>query len=330
MTVCLAIVLSLAAQTVGAPDLAEARRLIDVGEARAAVAKLRALPEPAEPAAQARHAHLLGVAYFHADDPAHAIDTLAAVVDRLPPQSLEHREAQQILGLAAFALGRYAEAIPRLESTRVWAPGNLELAYALGQAYIHTRRPDEARRVIGPAYGVAADSAAAHLLTAQAMVRLEMSEHAVAELEQALAKDPRIPHANYLLGQIALFRGRVPDAIALTQRELSTNPGHSMAWSQLGDAYARESKWDEAIAALQKSIWLNPYYSAPYVLLGRAYLKKAHPARAEAMLRRAVQYDPNNRAAHYLLAQLLQQTGRTEEAAREFEIAEKLTGPRGL
>jgi tetratricopeptide (TPR) repeat protein len=101
-----------------------------------------------------------------------------------------------------------------------------------------------------------------------------------------------------------------------------------MAWSQLGDAHSRQSKWDDAIAALQKSVWLNPYYSAPYILLGRAYMKKDQPGRAEPMLRRAIQYDPNNRSAHYLLAQLLQQTGRVDEAKREFEIAERLTGPR--
>jgi Tfp pilus assembly protein PilF len=46
------------------------------------------------------------------------------------------------------------------------------------------------------------------------------------------------------------------------------------------------------------------------------------------MLRRAIQYDPNNRSAHYLLAQVLQQMGRTEEAKREFDIAERLTGSR--
>jgi len=144
-----------------------------------------------------------------------------------------------------------------------------------------------------------------------------------------LEKDPRMPNANYLLGQMALFRGRLAEAVALTERELASNPGHSMAWSQLGDAYVRQSKWDEAIAALQKSVWLNPYYSAPYILLGRAYVKKEQPARAEAMLRRAIQYDPNNRSAHYLLAQVLQQTGRADEAKREFDIAERLTGPRG-
>ena len=42
------------------------------------------------------------------------------------------------------------------------------------------------------------------------------------------------------------------------------------------------------------------------------------------MLRRAIEYDPNNMQAHYLLGQLLQQTGRSEEAKREFEIAERL------
>jgi tetratricopeptide (TPR) repeat protein len=267
--------------------------------------------------------------HYHADQPVKAIEILKPIVERLPAESTERREAEQILGLAAFATGRYAEAIPHLEATRKWASESFELSYALGQAYIQTQRPDEARRVIAHSYGVAENSAAGHLIAAQVMVRLEMEEQATQELKRALDKDPRMPNANYLLGQMALFRGRFPEAIALTEKELASNPGHSMAWSQLGDAYVRQSKWDEAIAALQKSIWLNPYYSAPYILLGRAYVKKEQPARAEAMLRRAIQYDPNNRSAHYLLAQVLQQTGRADEAKREFEIAEKLTGPRG-
>jgi Flp pilus assembly protein TadD len=42
------------------------------------------------------------------------------------------------------------------------------------------------------------------------------------------------------------------------------------------------------------------------------------------MLRRTIQFDPNNKSAHYLLGQVLQDTGRTEEARRQFEIAERL------
>jgi len=328
MTTAFAAALVLAMQD-PSPAMAEARRLINAGDAKAAVAQLRALSPDQDAATQARITYLLGVAYYHADDPAKAIEMLSSVVDRLPADSLERREADQILGLAAFVAGRFADAVPRLEATRRWAPDNLELAHALGQAYIQTRQPDAARQVIARMYGVAPESASAHLVTAQMMVRLEMEDQATAELDKALAKDPRMPNANFLLGQMALFRGRLPEAITLTERELASNPGHSMAWSQLGDAYVRQSKWDDAIAALQKSVWLNPYYSAPYILLSRAYMKKAQPSVAEAMLRRAIQYDPNNRSAHYLLGQLLQQTGRPDEAKREFEIAEKLTGPRG-
>ena len=125
---------------------------------------------------------------------------------------------------------------------------------------------------------------------------------------------------------MALFRGRLDEAIALTERELA-HQSRPTRWrfSQLGDAHVRASRsGTKRIAALQKSIWLNPFYSGPYILLGSAYMKKGQPATAEGMLRRAIQYDPNNRSAHYLLGQLLQQMGRLEEAKREFEIAERL------
>jgi Tfp pilus assembly protein PilF len=99
-----------------------------------------------------------------------------------------------------------------------------------------------------------------------------------------------------------------------------------MAYFRLGDAYTRQLKWDEAIVELQKSLWINPYYSGPYLLLGKAYQKKRQFSTAEGMLKRAIQYDPNNKSAHYLLAQVYQQTGRPEDARREFAIAEKLQG----
>src|SRR5438270_14005017 len=99
-----------------------------------------------------------------------------------------------------------------------------------------------------------------------------------------------------------------------------------MAFYRIGDIYSRQQKWDESITALQQSLWINPYYSGPYILLGKAYSKTGQPEAAEDMLRRAVLFDPNNKSAHYLLAQVLQQTGRADEATREFAIAERLQG----
>ena len=312
----------------GETTLSAARRLINDGQPRKAIEQLEPLKAGADAALQIQIDLLLGVAYYHADDPARAVELLAPVVDRLAADSVSRREAEQVLGLSAVVIGKFADAIPRLEATRKWAPDNQELAYALAQAYVQTQRPEAARATVASIYGVPADSAAAHLLAAQLMIRLEIEPQAEVELTKAVEKDARLPGANLLLGQIALFRGRLPEAVSLTQREIAINPGNGMAFSQLGDAYVRQSKWEDAIAALQKSIWLNPYYSAPYILLARAYAKQAQPAAAEGMLRRAIQLDPNNRTAHYQLAQLLQQAGREEEAKREFETAERLKSPR--
>lgn len=328
MTALAVLVAMLWTPQAAATALVEARRLINAGQPARAIEQLKAIAGDQDPAVQLQASLLLGVAHYHADNPAHAVEVLSTIVDQLPRDSIERREAEQVLGLAAVVVGRFAEAVPRLEATRKWAPENMQLGYALAQAYLQTRQVDSARAVLADLFKIAPQSAAAHLVAAQMMIRFEMDTLAEPELTRALEKDPRLPSANLLLGQIALFRGRIPEAIAFTTRELAIAPANAMAFSQLGDAYVRQAQWDDAIATLQKSIWLNPYFSAPYILMGRAYLKKEQPAVAEGMLRRAIGFDPNNRAAHYLLAQLLQQAGREEEARREFEIAEKLRSPR--
>jgi tetratricopeptide (TPR) repeat protein len=305
--------------------LKQARLLIDEGRPQAAIEALTALGEPRRPEVSL----LLGVAYYHADDHLHAIEQLTPVVDKLPEGSIERREAVQVLGLSSFVMGRFAQALPLLEATRVWAPDNAELGYVLGQAYVQTLQPDRARDTFARTFNVAADSAAAHLLAAQMMIRLEFESQAEGELKRAIEKDPKVPRAHALLGQLALFRGRLDEAVLMTEREIALNPADGMAFSQLGDARLRQLRWEEGIDALQKSIWLNPFYSAPYILLGKAYMKKGQPATAEGMLTRAVQYDPNNRSAHYLLGQLYQQMGRQADAKKHFAIAERLQGQPG-
>ena len=318
---CVALV-TLAAQSAPASTtLAEARKLIDAGKPAEAIARLRQ-----GDAGDPRVAQLLGVAYYHAGDAARAIETLSAVLPRLAAPSTERTEAVQVLGLSHYLAGHIAESIPFLEEVRATAPDDMKLAYALAMAYAQTRQPGKARASIARTFKVADDSASAYLLTGQLMNRLELEDLAVASLKEALARDPRLPEAHFLLGQIAVFRSRLDEGLALLRAELAINPAHGMALYWIGEVHSRQSKWPEAIAALQQSIWINPYFSAPYILLGKAYSKTAQPATAEEMFRRAIQYDPNNKTAHYLLGQLLQQAGRIEEAQKELAIAARLQG----
>src|SRR6185295_4372302 len=120
--------------------------------------------------------------------------------------------------------------------------------------YLQTGKLDAARGALAVSFGVPPGGAAANLVTAQMLIRLNLDDAAEAELKRALEKDAKLPQARFLLGQMALFRGRLPEASELTRGELAINPGNAMAWYQLGDVLVRESKWPEAIAMLQRSL----------------------------------------------------------------------------
>jgi tetratricopeptide (TPR) repeat protein len=266
---------------------------------------------------------LLGVAYYHDGQPAQAIAQLEGLAAKFPESSPERREAVQVLGLSRYLAGQVAEAIPLLEQTRGWAEGNAELTYTLGMAYVQTRRWRGAC-ALGRRFRPDAESAAGRLVTAQMMIRAQLDELAEAELKAALETDPRLPRANLLLAQTAIFRGRLEEGLGRLQRGDRDQPRRGDGVLPDGGRLLPPAQWDEAIAALQRSIWLNPFFSGPYVLLGKAYAKRGDAPAAEGMLRQAIQYDPNNKTAHYLLGQLLQQAGRGEEAKRELETAERL------
>src|SRR4051812_48307149 len=107
MTAAVVLLALLAAQQPDAP-LAEARRLINAGEPARAIERLKTITTDQDPALQLQVALLLGVAHYQSDDPAKAVEVLTPIVDRLPRDSIERREAEQVLGLAAVVVGRYA------------------------------------------------------------------------------------------------------------------------------------------------------------------------------------------------------------------------------
>ena len=316
--------LSIFAQTALKPNLQdalinEARLLLSQNQSQAVIQKLSGVNSP-------NALYLLGVAHYRLSEHVKAIEALTPAVSALPKDSAERKEAIQLLGMSHYILGHLREAVPFLEQALAWSPSSIELAYALGMSAIQAQQEAKGRAAFAKMFRVAEDSPAAHFYAAQMMIRVELNEQAEAELKQALSKNPNLPQANFLLGVIAIQKSNFNESVVFMQKEIALNPGNAMAFYRLGDAFTRQLKWDEAIPVLQKSVWLNPYFSGPYILLGKSYLKKRELASAEGMLRRAIQVDPNNKSAHYMLAQSYQQSGRTDEAKREFAIAEKLQG----
>ncbi len=305
-----------------AEALAEAQALLAAGKADAAIEALRGLAK--SPADASPVTHLLGLAYYQKADYQRAVDYLSSSVKQSPAGSPQHRQAAQLLGMSHYFLGHSKEAVTYLEMVKGWLPDNVENAYVLGVCYLQSQDAVNARRNFARIFAVPPESASAYLINAQMMIRQRLEESAEKELARALELDPKLPQANYLLGELAVYHANLDQGIALLKKEIALNPGFAMSYYMLGEAYSRQLKWDDAITPLQQSIWLNPFFSGPYVVLGKVYLKKGDLGNAESLLRRALAMDPNNYSGHHLLAQVLQQANRMAEAKKEFEVAESL------
>jgi tetratricopeptide (TPR) repeat protein len=268
--------------------------------------------------------YLRGLISYRLHDYVSAAKALQEAVAAIPGNSPKYRETVRMIGQSEYLSGHIAAAIPWLEKAQASGARSNELFYMLGNSYLQARQIEKGRAALARTFGVPADSGAARLYTAEMLIRLEFEDDAQRELEAAVAGEPKLPGAHYMLGELAIYRAQTSRAIDELSREITLNPDFAMAYYRLGDAYTRQEDWDHAVPPLERAVWLNPTYSGPYILLGKAYFKKSDLPNAEHMLRRALQMDPRNASAHYLLGRTLIQAGRTEEGRKLLRRWEEL------
>ena len=114
---------------------------------------------------------------------------------------------------------------------------------------------------------------------------------------------PDLPLAHQLLGEVALARAQLPEAIMELNRERELNPLNGSVYDRLGDAYVRSGDDEKAREALSRAVLLEPNATGPYILLGKVMLNQQNYLLAELYLERAVSMDPGNYMAHTLLGQ---------------------------
>ena len=267
-------------------------------------------------------AHELGLAYYKKADYQRAIASLSDAIK----ENANDSEATQLLGLSYYLSGKPQQAIPLLEKVQTWYPNaNVDGSYILGICYIQSKNYDEARKAFGKMFDVAPDSAASYLFTARMLLRQEYDPIAEEYAQKAATLDPKLPMVHFLLGELHLYKSRVPEAINDFKQELVLNPSYAPAYYKLADAYSRVQKFDDAERLLQRSIWLDSTSTGPYILMGKVLQKKGEGALALRALQRAATMDPNNPITHHLLGQTYRDLGDEAKAETELKLAEELT-----
>jgi tetratricopeptide (TPR) repeat protein len=300
-------------------EIDEARHLSEQGRYDDAINQLNALAAR-EPSLKGLNREL-GAAYYKKGDYLEAVTALKKALAEKPNDD----EATQLLGLSYYLAGRPSEAIPLLEKVQGWYPrANVDAAYILGVCYIQSKDYDKARAAFARMFNVPVDSASAYLFTARMLLRQEFEPIAEEYAQKALAIDPKLPLAHFLLGELYLFKSRIPEAITQFQKELEINPAYPPAYYKLADADSRVEKFDDAERLLQRSIWLDATSTGPFILMGKVLAKKGETELAVRALEHALAMDPNNAIPHYLLGQAYRELGRTEDADRELKESERL------
>jgi tetratricopeptide (TPR) repeat protein len=302
-----------------ADELAEARQDLDHGRSAEAIAILEKLNQ-ANPRLKGV-AHDLGLACYRASKLVEARQAFAQAVQDDPSD----KESVQMLGLTLYRMGQPSAAIPYLERIREWMPNSeADANYVLGLCYLNAQRYDDARKSFAVQYGVQPESGAAYLLLGTMLMNANLPELAANAARRALQLSPSLPLAHFMLGEVALFKSSVEDALTEFEAERTLNPDYAPVYDRLGDAYLRSEKYRDAQQALMKAVSLDTSRTGPFILMGKVLLRRNNPESALLYLKHAEKMDPNNYITHTLLGQAYRSLGDEAEAKRELDTAAKI------
>jgi choline-sulfatase len=138
--------------------------------------------------------------------------------------------------------------------------------------------------------------------------------------------DPKDRLQSYLrYGRAIRFAntGHLPEAIQEFQGVLGENDRNTSARFYLAVCYYRSRRLDDAVKALNATLAISPDYPPAEELLGTISLVKEDFVRARQQFAHLATIDPANFGAHFNLGILAVREGRTEEALRELQAAER-------
>src|SRR6266550_2720236 len=208
-----------------------------------------------------------------------------------------NKQARTLLGLSYYGTKRFAEASKHLELAANSDPANTELRQVLAQSCLWAKKYscalDQFRQILEQS----PDSAAAHVLTGEALDGLGRTPEAIVEFQAAAKAAPAEANVNFGLGYLY--------------------------WKLLQYDDAKPA-FERAVTLLKRAVQLKDDLRIAYADLGAIYREQKHYKDALASLQRAVKLDPAQPDTHFQLGRLYQAMGNTTAAQQEFSRVREL------
>ena len=213
-------------------------------------------------------------------------ETLArAMIMRFP----RHDLGWKALGTSLKLQGRHAESLTALLAAEKMAPGDADLAYNLGNAYLDNGRLDDAvssfRRTVALIPGfLPAHFGLGHVLHMQARF-----DDAIVSYRAVLEIDPNVAEAHNNLGVTLMEQRRAAEAEPCFREALRCRHQFAEAHANLGNALREQGHLEQACVAWEQAISLKPDYVEPHYFLSTVKTYRAgdpHLAMLEPVLER--------------------------------------------
>jgi tetratricopeptide (TPR) repeat protein len=163
--------------------------------------------------------------------------------------------------------------------------------------------------------------AGAMLQQAFALYQTGDAEAAIPLCESLLRKLPQDPRPPFLLGTIAVERGRYADAERWLDRSIGLAPQWAEAHSNRGAALMGLGRIEPALQAYDTAARLKPGFVDALIGRGMAAHRLGRPRDALQALSEAYQSDPGSAPAFFYTGLVLQELGMHVEACRAYDRA---------
>jgi tetratricopeptide (TPR) repeat protein len=216
-------------------------------------------------------------------------------------------------GHALYQCGRFAEAEQVLLHL-LNLQDDFDALHLVGVIAARTRRAQRAVSFISRAIEKNGKIAAAHRHLANALIDLDRSEDALANLDKAIALQPDFVEAYLGRGALLLKLERYEEAVAAYDRAIELQPGSARA--HLGRAVALRALQQAApaMASCDRAIALDPDRAEAHILRGAALRDLKRPGAALASFDRALALRADDAGAHNSRAAVLIDMQRPGEA----------------
>ncbi len=206
--------------------------------------------------------------------------------------------------------GNMAGGFTDIETALALKPDSERYRFAYGLFLAQMDRVDEAEALVDSLQDEA------YRLALLGMIARESGDLATAamRLAQACAAAPTETELLNICAVSLFGLRRLPEAIGVFKQIVEIDPGHVVAWTNLGAAYNQADQHEEALEALERAVAVNPRDGAAWTNLGVALTELGRVSEAVVAHERALQVMPFMPNAWNNYGYALQRLDRHREA----------------